>query len=166
MEQRETEQRNGTNGIEMERILVWHGYHSPVSVGEGSFSQVYRVTDSSGGFRACRVSDVTEQWQRECENWQEIRHPLFPGYVEHWTEGGKGYLIMEFWDGMDLRKMLERRGRLTPGHAAWIADQIAEGIQYLHERQHPFLYRDLKPENIRIRVNGRVGILDLSLIHI
>ena len=90
MEQRETEQRNGTNGIEMERILVWHGYHSPVPVGEGSFSQVYRVTDSSGGFRACRVSDVTEQWQRECENWQEIRHPLFPGYVEHWTEGGKG----------------------------------------------------------------------------
>lgn len=164
MEQRETEQRNGTNGIEMERILVWHGYHSPVSVGEGSFSQVYRVTDSSGGFRACRVSDVTEQWQRECENWQEIRHPLFPGYVEHWTEGGKGYLIMEFWDGMDLRKMLERRGRLTPGHAAWIADQIAEGIQYLHERQHPFLYRDLKPENIRIRVNGRVGILDLGCL--
>lgn len=159
MEQRETEQRNGTNGIEMERILAWHGYHSPVPVGEGSFSQVYRVTDSSGEFRACRVSDVTEQWQRECENWQEIRHPLFPGYVEHWTEGGKGYLIMEFWDGMDLRKMLERRGRLTPGHAAWIADQIAEGIQYLHERQHPFLYRDLKPENIRIRVNGRVGIL-------
>lgn len=164
MEQRETEQRNGTNGIEMERILVWHGYHSPVSVGEGSFSQVYRVTDSSGGFRACRVSDVTEQWQRECENWQEIRHPLFPGYVEHWTEGGKGYLIMEFWDGMDLRKMLERRGRLTPGHAAWIADQIAEGIQYLHERQHPFLYRDLKPENIRIRVDGRAGILDLGCL--
>lgn len=164
MEQRETEQRNGTNGIEMERILAWHGYHSPVSVGEGSFSQVYRVTDSNGGFRACRVSDVTEQWQRECENWQEIRHPLFPGYVEHWTEGGKGYLIMEFWDGMDLRKMLERRGRLTPGHAAWITDQIAEGIQYLHERQHPFLYRDLKPENIRIRVNGRVGILDLGCL--
>ena len=48
MEQRETEQRNGTNGIEMERILAWHGYHSPVPVGEGSFSQVYRVTDSSG----------------------------------------------------------------------------------------------------------------------
>lgn len=37
MEQRETEQRNGTNGIEMERILVWHGYHSPVSVGKAAF---------------------------------------------------------------------------------------------------------------------------------
>ena len=162
MEQRETEQRNGTNGIEMERILVWHGYHSPVPVGEGSFSQVYRVTDSSGEFRACRVSDVTEQWQRECENWQEIRHPLFPGYVEHWTEGGKGYLIMEFWDGMDLRKMLERRGRLTPGHAAWIADQIAEGIQYLHERQHPFLYRDLKPDNVMITERGEIYLVDFG----
>ena len=87
-----------------------------------------------------------------------------PGTVEHWTEGGMGYLIMEFWDGMDLRKMLERRGRLYTGQAAWITDQIAEGMQYLHERQHPFLYRDLKPENIRIRVNGRAGILDLGCL--
>lgn len=149
---------------QMRRTLTQHGYHNPVPVGEGSFSKVYRVTDSGGRFWACRVSDATQQWQRECENWQEIRHPLFPGYREHWTEGEKGYLIMEFWDGMDLRKMLERRGRLTPGHAAWIADQIAEGMQYLHERQHPFLYRDLKPENIRIRINGKVGILDLGCL--
>ncbi len=53
---------------------------------------------------------------------------------------------MEFWDGCDLRKMLDRRGRLSPGQAARIALQITEGLQYLHERPHPFLYRDLKPE--------------------
>ena len=42
--------------------------------------------------------------------------------------------------------------------------QITEGLQYLHEREHPFLYRDLKPENIRIRENGRAGILDLGCL--
>ena len=67
-------------------------------------------------------------------------------------------------NGGVLRKMLDMRGRLSPGQAARIALQITEGLQYLHERPHPFLYRDLKPENIRIRVDGRAGILDLGCL--
>ena len=64
---------------EIGKIVAQHGYHKPIPVGEGSFSKVYRVTDSGGSFWACRVSEATRQWQQECENWQEIRHPLFPG---------------------------------------------------------------------------------------
>ena len=85
-------------------------------------------------------------------------------YREHWTQDGMGYLIIEFWEGMDLRKMLDRRGRLSPVTALNVTLQITEGLQYLHEREHPFLYRDLKPENIRIRENGRAGILDLGCL--
>lgn len=43
----------------------------------------------------------------------------------------------EFWDGMDLRKMLDRRGRLSPVISANVTLQITEGLQYLHEREHP-----------------------------
>ena len=156
MEQRITE--------ETRRELAQHGYQDPVLLGKGSFSQVYRVRDREGCFRACKISEVTGQWEQECRNSREIRHPMFPAYREHWTNGGKGYLIMEFWDGCDLGKMLDRRGRLSPGQATRIAMQITEGLQYLHERPHPFLYRDLKPENIRIRVDGRAGILDLGCL--
>lgn len=156
MEQRITE--------ETCRELARHGYQDPVFLGKGSFSQVYRVRDREGGFLACKISEATGQWERECRNCREICHPMFPAYREHWTEGGKGYLILEFWDGCDLGKMLDRRGRLSPGQAMRIAMQIAEGLQYLHERPHPFLYRDLKPENIRIRVDGRAGILDLGCL--
>lgn len=145
-------------------ILEVHGYEDPVFIGEGSFAKVYRVRDREGRFWACRVSESSEQWERECRNWQEIRHPLFPAYREHWTDGGTGYLIIEYWNGMDLRKMLDRRGKLSPATALDVIMQIAEGLQYLHEREHPFLYRDLKPENIRIRENGRVGILDLGCL--
>ena len=146
------------------RTLERHGYFDPVLLGEGSFSAVYRVRDREGHFQACKISEATGRWEQECRNSKEISHPLFPAYREHWTEGGKGYLIMEFWDGCDLRKFLDRRGRLSPGQAARIALQITEGLQYLHERPHPFLYRDLKPENIRIRVDGSVGILDLGCL--
>ena len=156
MEQRMTEDRY--------RSLKEHGYRDPVFVGEGSFAKVYRVLDGKGDFQACKISKTTEQWEQECRNSSEICHPLFPTYREHWTDGEWGYLIMEFWDGCDLRKMLDRRGRLSPGQAARIALQMTEGLQYLHERPHPFLYRDLKPENIRIRIDGRVGILDLGCL--
>ena len=152
MEQRITEN--------MGRSLKEHGYLDPVFVGKGSFAKVYRVRDEKRDFQACKISKVTEQWEQECRNSREICHPLFPAYREHWTDGEWGYLVMEFWDGCDLRKMLDRRGRLSPGQAARIALQITEGLQYLHERPHPFLYRDLKPENIRIRVDGRAGLLE------
>lgn len=145
-------------------VLEAHGYEEPIFIGEGSFAKVYRVRDKEGCFWACRVSEYSGQWERECRNWQEIRHPLFPVYREQWTQDGMGYLIIEFWDGMDLRKMLDRRGRLSPVTALNVTLQITEGLQYLHEREHPFLYRDLKPENIRIRENGRAGILDLGCL--
>ena len=89
-------------------VLEAHGYEEPVFIGEGSFAKVYRVRDKEGCFWACRVSEYSGQWERECRNWQEIRHPLFPVYREHWAQDGMGYLIIEFWDGMDLRKMLDR----------------------------------------------------------
>ena len=95
-------------------VLEAHGYEEPVFIGEGSFAKVYRVKDKEGCFWACRVSEYSGQWERECKNWQEIRHPLFPVYREHWTQDGMGYLIIEFWNGMDLQKMLDRRGRLSP----------------------------------------------------
>lgn len=146
------------------RSLKEHGYQKPVFLGKGSFATVYRVRDREGNFQACKISEITEQWELECCNSREIRHPMFPDYREHWTDGKWCYLVMEFWDGCDLQKMLDRRRRLSPGQTVRIALQITEGLQYLHERPHPFLYRDLKPENIRIRVDGRAGILDLGCL--
>lgn len=150
-----------------EKVIVnlrQHGYFSPILCGRGSFATVYRVTDEKGNFWACKISETTKMWQREYQNWAEIDHPVFPRYREHWTHGKFGYLVIEFLEGMDLHEMLERRGRLSPGRAAAVMGQIAEGLQYLHERTQPFLYRDLKPENIRIRVDGSVGIVDLGCL--
>lgn len=145
-------------------MLEQHGYREPEFLGEGSFSRVYRVRDSRGYLWACKIAEATEAWKLECRNIRAIHHPLFPAYREHWTDRNKGYLVMEFWEGTDLRNILDKLGHLSPEQTKEIAEQIAEGLQYLHERPHPFLYRDLKPENIRIRSDGKAGILDLGCL--
>lgn len=149
---------------EVRKILEKHGYRDPVLWGSGSFSKVYRVRDTEGNFWACKVTPVTNSWERECHNWSTIHHPRFPEYREHWKEADRGYLVIEFWDGKDLSEWLRRRESVSAGQALRIASQLAEGLQYLHERPHPFLYRDLKPENVRIRVDGSIGILDLGCL--
>src|SRR5262249_41177693 len=42
-----------------------------------------------------------------------------------------------------------------------IAEQIAEGLEYAHERG--VIHRDLKPANVKVRPDGTVKILDFGL---
>jgi serine/threonine protein kinase len=42
-----------------------------------------------------------------------------------------------------------------------IAKQIAEGLEYAHERS--IIHRDLKPANVKVRPDGTVKILDFGL---
>ena len=42
-----------------------------------------------------------------------------------------------------------------------IAKQIAEGLEYAHERG--VIHRDLKPANVKVRPDGTVKILDFGL---
>ena len=119
MEQRITEN--------MGRSLKEHGYLGSGILWARGVSRRFTASGTKKrDFQACKISKVTEQWEQECRNSREICHPLFPAYREHWTDGEWGYLVMEFWDGCDLRKMLDRRGRLSPGQAARIVLQITE----------------------------------------
>ena len=120
MEQRITEN--------MGRSLKEHGYLDPVFVGKGSFAKVYRVRDEKRDFQACKISKVTEQWEQECRNSREICHPLFPAYREHWTDGEWGYLVMEFWDGCDLRKMPGSEAGKYPHPRGWQSGDSGSGM--------------------------------------
>ena len=76
---------------------------------------------------------------------------------------GSPYIVSELLEGASLRERLAA-GALRERKATEYAIQIAHGLAAAHERG--IVHRDLKPDNVFVTDDGRVKILDLSLIHI
>jgi len=68
-------------------------------------------------------------------------------------------LILELVKGPTLAERIAA-GPLPIDEALPIASQIAEALEYAHERG--IIHRDLKPANVKLTLDGRVKVLDLD----
>jgi serine/threonine protein kinase len=110
-----------------------------------------------------------ERFAREAKTLARLNHPNIVaihdfGEVQLPVEGGTDielfYFIMEFVDGVDLRRMMEDGG-LRPDEALPIVPQLCDALQYAHEEG--VVHRDIKPENILVDRRGRVRIADFGI---
>ena len=71
------------------------------------------------------------------------------------------YMAMEFLEGQELRRLMQARAPIRIAHALDIAAQVAEGLQFAHDRQ--IIHRDIKPANIMVLNDGLVKITDFGI---
>ncbi len=71
------------------------------------------------------------------------------------------YLVMEYVEGPDLRRMVEEQGPLDYRKAADFICQAAEGLAHAHAAG--FVHRDIKPANLLVDPHGVLKVLDLGL---
>ncbi len=67
---------------------------------------------------------------------------------------------MELVEGVDPGERIAQ-GRLPLEEALPLARQVAEALEYAHERG--IIHRDLKPANVEVTPDGLVKILDFGL---
>jgi serine/threonine-protein kinase len=90
------------------------------------------------------------------------------------TGDGQFYIIMEFIDGVDLRKLISasrKAGFDLPFHfGAHIIAQICLGLDYAHARRDPdthqplnIVHQDVSPSNIMVNRQGEVKIIDFGM---
>ena len=142
------------------------GHYKIVSkLGEGGMGAVYRATDTKlNRHVAIKVLpeafaadfDRLARFTREAQLLASLNHPNIAAIygVEERA------LVLELVEGPTLEQRIAA-GPVPLDEALLIARQIAEALEYAHERG--IVHRDLKPANIKLTLDGRVKVLDFGL---
>ena len=138
-------------------------------LGKGGMGEVYRARDLKLGrevalktLPAAVLNDAerSARFAREARVLASLDHPNIGAIYGVEEAEGTRALVLALVEGPTLADRL-RSGALPVDEAAGIARQIAEAIEYAHERG--VVHRDLKPANVKITPEGTVKVLDFGL---
>lgn len=108
-----------------------------------------------------RSREAVQRFAREIRAVGALDHPNLVEASYAGEQEGILYLVMKFVEGVDLARLVKEKGPRPVREVCELARQIAQGLQYLHERG--LVHRDLKPSNVMCTPDGVVKILDLGL---
>jgi serine/threonine-protein kinase len=140
------------------------------SVGRGGMSVVYRARDEVTGelvalkmmsYRLIYDAVALGRFHREAEILQGLQHANIARLKRLFQAYNTYFLVMELCDGIDLGKLVSSRGRLTERQVRPILGQLAQALEYVHQRG--FVHRDLKPGNVMITRSGDVKLTDFGI---
>ena len=140
-------------------------YRITSKIGEGGMGEVWRATDTKlNRDVAIKIlpnvlaqdADRMMRFTREAQVLASLNHPNIA--VIHGVEDRA--LILELVEGPTLAEWIAA-GPIPLEEAMPIARQIAEALEYAHERG--IVHRDLKPANVKVTPEGRVKVLDFGL---
>jgi serine/threonine-protein kinase len=147
-------------------------------VGGGGMGNVYKAYDRNLDYALRAVKEMMEMFsdlsqrdkavddfRREAKLLASLKHPAIPIIYDHFIDGGRYYLVMEFITGGDLAtRQRQLGGRLPEFTVTMWAIQICDVLDYLHRRQPPIIYRDLKPANLMIDPqSNQVMLIDFGI---
>jgi serine/threonine-protein kinase len=146
--------------------LVLGPYIVQERIGQGAMGRVYKaVHQQLGRVAAIKVirPDLVKGWDsdslaRFCREMQAAGRLSHPNVVHAYDAGPLGptyFLAMEYLDGIDLARLVQRSGPVPVGQACDFIRQAALGLQHAFERG--LIHRDVKPANLLVVSQGVGG---------
>lgn len=105
--------------------------------------------------------DFITRFQREAQAIASLSHPNIVSIYDVGQEENIHYLVMEYVQGDNLKKIIKKGGPLVPEKVTRIVAQICEALQHAHENN--IVHRDIKPDNILITHDGRAKLTDFGI---
>ena len=139
-------------------------------IGAGGMSDVYKAKDHKlNRFVAikflkqeyCEDKTFVAKFQIEAQSAAALLHPNVVSVYDVNEADGIYYIVMEFVDGITLKRYIDRNGRLPIKEATSIAIQVGQGIEAAHNAN--IIHRDIKPQNVLISREGKIKVTDFGI---
>jgi len=117
--------------------------------------------------------EATRRLIDEARLTSRLRHRNIVQVIDLGEVEGRHYIAMEYVDGLDLGKLLERLKPLhalpSPKVASFITRELCEGLEHAHratdadDKPLRIVHRDVSPSNILLSYDGEVKLADFGL---
>lgn len=152
--------------------IIGGRYRLEEPIGRGGMATIFKAVDEQMMDRLVAVKVLREvysndpkfvtRFQREARAASALQHPNIVQVFDYGQSAESYYIVMEYIDGMDLRRYLKRRGNVLPiERAVEIARSVSLGLGAAHRRG--IVHRDVKPQNIMVNDDGLVKLTDFGI---
>ena len=146
-------------------------YEIRSELGRGGFGIVYRAHDpvmqrevAIKVLTALDDPSLLDRFRREAGTTGKLQHKNIVTVYDYGEHEGQPFFVMELLEGSTLKDVIDRKVPLSLYRRVYIMTQIAEGLQYAHQKQ--VIHRDIKPANIVLLADGTVKIVDFGIARI
>ena len=139
-------------------------------VGIGGMAFVYEATDEQTGGKVAlkllkeKFSDdnrAVKRFINESKSLELLNHPNIVKIHDISIQTKYKYIVMEYINGITLRKYMNYKRPLEWREAVEFTEQIALALDNAHTKG--IIHRDIKPQNIMIMQGGKVKVTDFGI---
>src|SRR5216683_7096544 len=150
--------------------VVQDRYRIVRKLGRGGMGAVYEAVDQRLDITVALKETLSaepsmrKQFEHEARLLASLQHSALPRVTDHFVEGNRAFLVMQFIAGTDLARIIAQQPGPFPRDQviAW-ADQLLDALIYLHSHDRQVIHRDIKPHNLKLAANGQIALLDFGL---
>ncbi len=146
-------------------------YQIEEHLGAGAHADVYRAADpllkrmvALKVLKPALISDEDAfgRFTREAQVLAGLVHPRIAWVWDMGEADGSYFIAMRYVEGRSLEKVIAERRALSWDEALKAVQQVAEGLQFAHEKG--LVHRDVKPQNIIISEKDGAVLTDFGLV--
>lgn len=138
--------------------------------GSGGMAVIYRAIDQMLGrqvavkiLRPSLTNDPSflARFRNEARSVANLQHPNIVTVYDVGQDGPTHYIVMEFVEGNDLKKLIKAEGALSIARALRLGIQLCAGIGFAHRAG--LVHADVKPQNVLVTLDEVVKVTDFGI---
>jgi eukaryotic-like serine/threonine-protein kinase len=146
------------------------------TLGKGAMGMVYEARDPNldrrVAIKTIKVEHLSQEasaeyearFRTEARSAARLQHPNIVSVYDSDRHGDVAFLVMEFVQGDDLKKILDSGRSFTLEQSAHLMRDLLSALDYAHRQN--IVHRDVKPANLLVEANGRVKLTDFGVARI